>query len=69
MPDLVIDRLAQVALTGHIFDQKHFTGVDDAGFAVTSGDLYAVVEVDDVLPARRASKSSDFLAQFFGPVK
>jgi hypothetical protein len=35
-----------------ILDQNHFPGPDDARFAITSRDLDAIVEIDDILPTR-----------------
>src|SRR5262249_42873216 len=45
-----VECLTQVAFPGRVLDQEHFTRTNDARFAITGGDLYAIIEVDDVLP-------------------
>src|SRR5262245_60530764 len=41
-----------MALAGRVFYQQHLAGADEAAFAVARGDANAVIEIDDVLPAR-----------------
>jgi hypothetical protein len=51
--DTFIDSLAQVPFAGGIFHQEHFAGTNDARLAIAGRDLYAIVQVDDILPAWR----------------
>src|SRR4051812_10543633 len=53
VPDLALDCLRQMALAGRVLDQDDFTGADYPRLAVARGDLYAGVEIYDVLPAWR----------------
>jgi hypothetical protein len=48
----IVHGLAQVSLAGGVFDQEHFTGPDDALLTVAGRNLHAIVEIDDILPAR-----------------
>jgi hypothetical protein len=48
-----IDGLAQVSLPGGVLYQEYFTGANHARLAIAGRDLYAVIQVDDVLPPRR----------------
>src|SRR5262245_26968089 len=50
---LAVERLRQVALAVGIFDEQDFAGADAPRLAVARRDLYARVEVDDVLAPRR----------------
>ena len=51
MPKAIVDSLTQVAFAGSVFDQDDLTGADDTRFVIASRELYAIVEVDDILPA------------------
>src|SRR3989441_4236983 len=49
---LAVERLGAMPLAPRVLDEEHFAGADAARLAVTRGDLYARVEIDDVLPPR-----------------
>ncbi len=42
-----------MTLTRGVFDQYHFARCNDAALTIARGELHAVVEVHDVLTARR----------------
>src|SRR5258708_1397403 len=51
--DLALDMIGEMALAGGVLNQDHVAGGDKGVLAIGGGDLYAGVEVEDVLPARR----------------
>src|SRR6266699_5505590 len=49
---MVVDGLAQMPFACGVLDQEHFARPNNARLTIAGGDLDAIVQVDDVLPAR-----------------
>src|SRR3989442_13368193 len=50
---MVVDGLAKIPFACGALEQEHFTRPNNARLPIAGGDLDAIVQVDDVLPARR----------------
>src|SRR2546426_8396545 len=50
---MVVDGLAKMPLACRVLDQEPFARPNNARLPIAGGDLDAIVQVDDVLPARR----------------